>query len=99
MFAPAEIEKLNAALQSKIGFENVWQIIDFTYNANFFVHFPNAHTSREFGGYYLNKSGARKCTKKGKAGLILLCSVSTQPSVKTAGLHSKDISPKVWIKK
>ena len=27
---PAELQKLNAALQSKMGFENVGQIIDFT---------------------------------------------------------------------
>lgn len=48
---PAETLKLNAALQSKMGFENVGQIIDFTYNTDFFVHVPKAHTVRELGVY------------------------------------------------
>ncbi len=68
---PAEIEKLNAALQSKMGFENVGQIIDFTYNTDFFVHIPEAHTTRELGNYYLNKSGAVQMPEEWKGGIDL----------------------------
>ena len=68
---PAEIEKLNAALQSKMGFENVGQIIDFTYNTDFFVHVPEAHTARELGDYYLNKSGAVQMPEEWKGGIDL----------------------------
>lgn len=68
---PAELQKLNAALQSKMGFENVGQIIDFTYNTDFFIHVPEAHTAREPGDYYLNKSGAVQMPEEWKGGIDL----------------------------
>ena len=67
----AEIEKLNAALQSKTGFENIGQIIDFTYNTDFFIHIPEVHTARELGNYYLNKSGAVQMPEEWKGGIDL----------------------------
>ena len=51
------IAALNAATQRKNGFENIGQLIDFTYNEDFFVHIPGVHNPRELGDYYLNKSG------------------------------------------
>ena len=51
------IAALNAATQRKNGFENIGQLIDFTYNEDFFVHIPEVHNPRELGDYYLNKSG------------------------------------------
>ena len=51
------IAALNAATQRKNGFENIGQLIDFTYNEDFFVHIPEVHNLRELGDYYLNKSG------------------------------------------
>ena len=51
------IAALNAATQRKNGFENIGQLIDLTYNEDFFVHIPEVHTPRELGDYYLNKSG------------------------------------------
>ena len=53
----AGIAALNAATQRKNGFENIGQLIDFTYNEDFFVHIPEVHNPRELGDYYLNKSG------------------------------------------
>ena len=53
----AGIAALNAATQRRNGFENIGQLIDFTYNEDFFVHIPEVHTPRELGDYYLNKSG------------------------------------------
>ena len=67
----AEIEKLNAALQSKTGFENIGQIIDFTYNTDFFIHIPKVHTARELGDYYLNQSGAVQMPEEWKDGIDL----------------------------
>ena len=67
----AEIEKLNAALQSKTGFENIGQIIDFTYNTDFFIHIPEVHTARELGDYYLNQSGAVQMPEEWKGGIDL----------------------------
>ena len=51
------IAALNAATQRRNGFENIGQLIDFTYNEDFFVHIPEVHTPRDLGDYYLNKSG------------------------------------------
>ena len=68
----AEIEKLNAALQSKTGFENIGQIIDFTYNTDFFIHIPEVHTARELGDYYLNQSGAVQMPEEWKGGIDLV---------------------------
>lgn len=67
----AEIEKLNAALQSKTGFENIGQIIDFTYNTDFFIHIPEVHAARELGNYYLNQSGAVQMPEEWKGGIDL----------------------------
>lgn len=54
----AEIAELNAALQNpKGGFENIGQIIDFTENADYYVHLPDVHTAAALGDYYLNRSG------------------------------------------
>ena len=65
----AELPKLNAALQQKRGFETVGQVIDFTYNADYFVHIPEVHTSRDLGNYYLNKSGMVQMPEEWKSGV------------------------------
>ena len=68
---PAELPKLNAALQQKQGFENIGQIIDFTYNVDYFVHIPGVNTSRDLGDYYLNKSGMVQMPEEWKGGIDL----------------------------
>ena len=68
---PAELPKLNAALQQKQGFENMGQVIDFTYNVDYFVHIPEVQNSRELGDYYLNKSGMVEMPEEWKAGIDL----------------------------
>ena len=55
--APADLDELNAAAQRRPGFDNIGQIIDYTYNLDFFVHIPEVQTVRDLGDYYLNKSG------------------------------------------
>ncbi len=62
------VAALNAAAQRKQGFENVGQIIDFTYNEDFFVHIPEVRTPAELGNYYLNKSGMVQMPDEWKAG-------------------------------
>ena len=54
---PAEVGKLNAALQQKNGLANIGQVIDFTYNVDFYVHIPEVHNYHDLGDYYLNQSG------------------------------------------
>ena len=68
---PAEIGKLNAALQQKNGFENIGQVIDFTYNVDFYVHIPEVHTYRDLGDNYLNQSGMVQMPEEWKGGIDL----------------------------
>ena len=68
---PAELPKLNAVLQQKQGFENIGQIIDFTYNVDYFVHILGVNTSRDLGDYYLNKSGMVQMPEEWKNGVDL----------------------------
>ncbi len=68
---PAEFGKLNAAMQRQNGFENIGQIIDFTYNVDFFVHIPEVHTTRDLGDYYLNQSGMVQMPEEWKSGVDL----------------------------
>ena len=68
---PAEIGKLNAGLQQKNGFENIGQVIDFTYNVDFYVHIPEVHTYRDLGDYYLNQSGMVQMPEEWKGGIDL----------------------------
>ena len=68
---PAELPKLNAALQQKQGLDNIGQVIDFTYNVDYFVHIPEVHTSRDLGDYYLNKSGMVQMPEEWKSSIDL----------------------------
>ena len=65
------ITALNAATQRRNGFENIGQLIDFTYNEDFFVHIPEVHNLRELGDYYLNKSGMVQMPEEWKNGIDL----------------------------
>ena len=70
--APADLDELNAAAQRKPGFENIGQIIDYTYNTDFFVHIPEVQTVRDLGDYYLNKSGMVDMPEEWKKGIDLV---------------------------
>lgn len=66
----AEITELNAALQNpKGGFASIGQIIDFTENADYYVHLPDLHTAAALGDYYLNRSGMVDMPQEWKAGI------------------------------
>lgn len=66
----SEIAELNAALQNpKGGFENIGQIIDFTENADYYVHLPDVHTAAALGDYYLNRSGMVDMPQEWKSGI------------------------------
>ena len=68
-FDAEEISELNAAIQRRKAFDNIGQIIDCTYNMDYFVHIPNVHTPRELGDYYLNKSGMVQMPEEWKGGI------------------------------
>ena len=65
---PAELTKLNALSQAPHGLETIGQMIDFTYNVDFYVHIE-ARTFSELGDYYLNKSGMVQMPEEWKAGI------------------------------
>ena len=67
----AGVAALNAAAQRPNGFKNIGQMIDFTYNEDFFVHIPEVHTPTELGDYYLNKSGMVQMPEEWKGGVDL----------------------------
>ena len=67
----ADLAALNAAAQRKKGFENIGQIIDYTYNLDFFVHIPEVQTAQDLGDYYLNKSGMVDMPEEWKQGIDL----------------------------
>ena len=67
----ADLAALNAAAQRKKGFENIGQIIDYTYNLDFFAHIPEVQTVQGLGGYYLNKSGRVDMPEEWKQGIDL----------------------------
>ena len=69
--APADLDELNAAAQRRPGFDNIGQIIDYTYNLDFFVHIPEVQTVRDLGDYYLNKSGMVDMPEEWKKGIDL----------------------------
>ena len=69
--APADLDELNAAAQRRPGFDNIGQIIDYTYNLDFFVHIPEVQTVRDLGDYYLNKSGMVDMPEDWKRGIDL----------------------------
>ena len=66
----AALAELNAALQnSKGGFENIGQIIDYADNADYFVHLPDVQSPGQLGDYYLNRSGMVDMPEEWKAGI------------------------------
>ena len=68
---PAEVGKLNAALQQKNGLANIGQVIDFTYNVDFYVHIPEVHNYHDLGDYYLYQSGMVQMPEEWKGGIDL----------------------------
>lgn len=68
----ADLDTLNAAAQRQPGFENIGQIIDFTYNTDFFVHMPEVQTVHDLGDYYLNKSRMVDMPEEWKKGIDLV---------------------------
>ncbi len=82
------ITALNAATQRRNGFENIGQLIDFTYNEDFFVHIPEVHNLRELGDYYLNKSGMVQMPAEWKNSIDLIAFDETPPHRKKAALRN-----------
>ena len=58
-------------MQQKNGLANIGQVIDFTYNVDFYVHIPEVHNYHDLGDYYLNQSGMVQMPEEWKGGIDL----------------------------
>ena len=67
-----QIEKLEAVMQSEMRFNTIEQLIDFTYNTDYFVLIPNVHNAEELARYYIYESGMIEMPDEWKSGIDLL---------------------------
>jgi hypothetical protein len=67
-----QIEKLEAVMQSETRFNTIEQLIDFTYNTDYFVLIPNIHNTEELARYYIYESGMIEMPDEWKNGIELL---------------------------
>ena len=66
---PEQLEKLNAILRSDFKFDGLEQLIDYTYNTDYFVHIPDVYTRSDLGEYYLYESGMVQMPEAWKKGI------------------------------
>lgn len=69
---PFQLDKLAAIMQSEMRFNTIGQIIDFTYNTDYFVLIPNIHNAEELARYYIYESGIIEMPDEWKSGIDLL---------------------------
>ena len=67
-----QIDKLEAVMQSEMRFNTIEQLIDFTYNTDYFVLIPNIHNAEELARYYIYESGIIEMPDEWKSGIDLL---------------------------
>ena len=67
-----QIEKLEAVMQSEMRFNTIEQLIDFTYNTDYFVLIPSIHNVGELVRYYIYESGIIEMPDEWKSGIELL---------------------------
>jgi len=67
-----QIEKLEAVMQSEMKFNTIEQLIDFTYNTDYFVLIPSIHNVGELARYYIYESGMIEMPDEWKSGIDLL---------------------------
>lgn len=67
-----QLDKLSTIMQSELRFNNIEQLIDFTYNTDYFVLIPNIHNAEELARYYIYESGIIEMPDEWKSGIDLL---------------------------
>ena len=72
MLSRVQIDKLEVVMQSEIRFNTIEQLIDFTYNTDYFVLIPNIHNAEELACYYIYESGMIEMPDEWKSGIDLL---------------------------
>ena len=69
---PFQLDKLEAIMQSELRFNTVEQLINFTYNTDYFILIPNIHNAEELARYYIYESGMIEMPAEWKNGIDLL---------------------------
>ena len=69
---PFQLDKLEAIMQSEMRFNTIEQLIDFTYNTDYFILTPNIHNAEELARYYIYESGMIEMPDEWKSGIDLL---------------------------
>ena len=64
-----QLEKLDAVMHSDFKFDRLEQLIDYTYNTDYFVHIPDVYTRSDLGEYYLYESGMVQMPEAWKKGI------------------------------
>ena len=72
MLSRVQIDKLEAVMQSEMKFNTIEQLIDFTYNTDYFVLIPSIHNVGELARYYIYESGMIEMPDEWKSGIDLL---------------------------
>lgn len=67
-----QVDKLEAVMQSEMRFNTIEQLIDFTYNTDYFVLIPNIHNAEGLARYYIYESGIIEMPDEWKSGIDLL---------------------------
>jgi len=66
---PAQLDKINAFMQTDFKLDSLDKLIDYTYNTDYFVYIPEVYTRSDLGDYYLNESGMMQMPEEWKAGI------------------------------
>lgn len=66
---PAQLDKINAFMQTDFKLDSLDKLIDYTYNTDYFVYIPEVYTRSDLGDYYLNESGMVQMPEEWKAGI------------------------------
>ena len=66
---PAQLDKINAFMQTDFKLDSLDKLIDYTYNTDYFVYIPEVYTRSDLGDYYLNESGMVQMPEEWKASI------------------------------
>ena len=66
---PAQLDKINAFMQTDFKLDSLDKLIDYTYYTDYFVYIPEVYTRSDLGDYYLNESGMVQMPEEWKAGI------------------------------
>ena len=89
---PAQLDKINAFMQTDFKLDSLDKLIDYTYNTDYFVYIPEVYPVLIWEIITSMKAAWCKCRRNGKQALTRRTSEATLPFAKTGGLPTTAIS-------